>query len=198
MKPLSAYFDPATDVLAPEDILAHKVRNVLAANERLLAIFGPDRIETVPYLNGADLRDFPRLQVAAYTTSEVQGVTNNDSADIRIYVRVRYDAAEWAPLYSGETEKLSWPYGVPSMATLSRHIVNLLKAEGVFEETFPSGTASLANQVDFGPYSFSVDQPDPTVGRFAFNHDVQITYKVNLVFSGTNAGKIHNAAANGG
>jgi hypothetical protein len=195
---LRNYFDPSTETLAPEDILAHKVRNVLAADEKLLAIFGPEKIETVPFLNGSDLRDFPRLQIAAYNVSEVSGVTNNDSADIRIYIRIRYDAAEWAPLYSGETEKLSWPYGVASMATLVRHIVRLLKAEGVFEETFPSGTASLANQVDFGPYQFSIDQPDPTAGRFAFNHDIQVTYKVNLIYSGTNAGKIHNAAANGG
>ena len=202
---LSDYFRPELgDILAPEDIIAHKVRNLLAADERLLAIFGSDRIETVPFLAGIDRRDYPRLYVAAFSTSEEQGVTDNDTAKVRVYVRVAYEAKDWQPLYSGASESLIYPFGVASLATLARHIVRVLKADTTLETVMPNAvTAGLANLALFGPYSFSTDAIDPNGNRWAFNHDIQVEYAVNLIHAdrdndGADAGKIHNVAANGG
>lgn len=202
---LSDFFRPELgDILAPEDIIAHKVRNLLAADERLLAIFGADRIETVPFLAGIDRRDYPRLYVAAFSTAEDQGVTDNDMARIRVYVRVAYEAKEWQPLYSGATEELVYPFGVASLATLARHVVKVLKQDPTLETEMPNGTtAGLARIALFGPYSFSTDAIDPNANRWAFNHDIQVEYEVRLVHSdpsndGADAGKIHNVAANGG
>jgi len=195
---LSDYFD-LSEVLAPEDILASRIRNVLAGDEKLLAIFGADSIETVPFLNGLDFREFPRLQVAAFSSAETQGVGNIDREDpMVVYIRIRYDAATWEPLESGGKVTLSWPYGVPSLATLTRHIVSVLKAESMFDETFPNATVAslLAERPTFGPFNFSQDVS--VDGRLALNHDIQMNCTVRVVNNGANAGKIVNAAANGG
>lgn len=203
---LSPWFKPELgDVLAPEDIIAHKVRNLLAADDRLRAIFANgDRIETVPFLAGIDRRDYPRLYVAAFSATEDQGVTDNDMAKIRVYVRVAYEAKDWQPLYGGATESLVYPFGVPSLATLARHIVKVLKQDTTLETVMPNGsTAGLARAALFGPYSFSTDAIDPNANRWAFNHDIQVEYDVRVIHAdlandGADAGKIHNVAANGG
>ena len=210
---LSTYFDPTLgDILAPADILAFKVRDILAADTVLSAIFKPGAIEIVDRLRGHDYREFPRLQVSAYSSEEVAGVTNNDSARVRLYIRVRYEDAEWEVTYSGESESipvsgqsyrtLAWPFGVPTMASIEWRIFMALKADEGLMVVFPNDTADLAHLATFGPSNYSEDEPDPTTGRIASNHTIQVEYQINAVHSdrdgGTDAGKIHNAAANGG
>ena len=200
MMDLSGPFPIGSYLIAPEDVIPHAARNLLASDERLLAIFGPEKIEVVPALGLPDHRPFPRLQISTADVSEQQGATNTDGADVRVIFRIRYDMKDWRPLYSGAGEgQLDWPFGTPTTATLARHILRLLKADKVLLVRFPNGTvAGLCSEAKFGPYNYSVDIQDATPDRMAFNHDIAATYTANLVHSGEHAGKFHNAAANGG
>ena len=148
---LADYFDVTQgDLLGPADVIAYKVRDTLAADWKLCQIFGPERIEVVDRLRGSDYRDFPRLQISAFSEEQIAGATNNDTNTTRLYIRIRYHEPEWSTLAAGETESkavtvgsnvrrvLTWPYGVPSMASLEWHIFKLLKADEGLATLFPN------------------------------------------------------------
>ena len=201
MMNLSAYFPLAAYTIAPEDVLAHKVRNLLAADERLLAIFTAERIETVPALGLPDRRAGMRLMVAPGDVDEQGGPTNVDTANVRIILRISYQLPkdQWDPLYSGASEVLTYPFGVPTLATLVRHILRLLKQDETLLQRMPNGsTEKLTDGAIFGPFTNSQDPPDPNVESMRYYRDIVVTYRVPLVHRGEHSGKIESVYENGG
>lgn len=193
---LTPYFSASE--CSPADVIAYAVRNLLAADETIQAIFGPERIEVCELLSGHDFRDMPRLQVSATAPAEQQGVGNVDIANpLAVYIRVRYEAPLWSTLVSGGASKLVWPFAVPTVETLCHHVLKVLKADKYLRCYMPNGNREqLAYEV---AYSVTDAQPDVNAqGQVLFNRIIQASYRVQTVHDGADAGKIHNVAANGG
>lgn len=150
----------AVNELAPEDVILHKVVNdVLKPDPTLRRIFGEEWIRAVPWLDPLDFDHFPTLDVAAFSLEETPGV-GIYSDKVVLYLQIRFERVHSAPLQRNEA----------TMATLSRHLVRLLTAEGAkqLHHTVGSNTIQLVQRSNPGPASFRVD-PEPEGGRYAFN-----------------------------
>ncbi len=126
MKAWNLYFTPAgptgdnftTDgEVAPEDIIAGRILEMLRGDAKLVLIFG-DAIELMETRPLYDFRSFPRLQIYTSSTTETQSPTSLDVDVMRVYVSVRFDALNVSVLE---------PYQA-GIATLRKYIAKVLKA----------------------------------------------------------------------
>ena len=66
---IAEHLGASTD-LAAEDLIAYKVRNILAGDETLINIFGAEYIELAHMPIDADQRTNPRIQVSPFATTD--------------------------------------------------------------------------------------------------------------------------------
>lgn len=181
MRNLTEHF--TAEEAGPEDVLIAKVQRTLAADDKLVAIFGAERIEAVPLPDAPDWRDGPRLQIFhGAVPAEDQFPGNADKRQVAIIVRIRFDWREWEPMVTGQPVE-PWPYAVPSLATVENHVLTVLKAARQLAEVVNGEDIQLVSKAPIiGPFQSAGADPDPREGSDAvvFLRDCRALYEVLL------------------
>ena len=135
--------------LAPEDIIATKVRELLAADASISAAV--EDISRWPTLPRWYFRDLPAIYV--YT-----GATDAATAPTRVY-------REQVDVFVGIAAKLDditaledW---APSIPTLARAVRKVLYANRTLADTYASQTVRLARRSQPGPVSWILEETQP-------------------------------------
>lgn len=178
MKSLTQHFTSAD--AAPEDVIVAKVQRVLAGDDKLVQVFGAERIEAVPILL-PDFANAPRLQVAHDFAPEQEWAPGRiDTRQVNVIVRIVLDWSQWTPLRRGLPTD-PWPdWVVVSLATVETRILSVIAAAGHLVEEIEGEQLALAHH---GPTigSFATAGAEPltnsTVGVF---RDCRVGYTVQL------------------
>ena len=139
---------PDPKSLAPEDVIIHKVRSILASDQKLGEIFGLDHIVASSVLAPPDLATLPELVITSMSGLETQrpGTLTND---IAIYLVVRFEWPQRGTLEPGEA----------SLPTLLRYLNTSLLAGGNKRLTEDVGgqTIYLVTRSESGPVSYHLE-----------------------------------------
>jgi hypothetical protein len=155
--------------VAPEDIIAGRVLEVLQANAKLVEIFG-DRIEKLESRAPFDFRTFPRLQVYCSSTTETQSPTRVDANKVRVYIGIRFDALNVSVVTA---------YGA-TISSVRKVIAVALKANKSLKVQINGTTdVPLAMELETGQTSWLWD-PSPTDARIAGTLETEWVYRVHV------------------
>jgi len=156
----------AQNDLAPEDLICHKVRELLVANATLLAIFSAERIEVVPARDMLEFRNLPRLQIYPFSTTESARPTQVAQQDIEVFIGIRYSARDVRPL-------IPW---APGVASVVHRIKQVLRDNRQLADFSSNAVAiHLASNSNAGAVSFIVDVNEE--GEIAYTQELSWIYK---------------------
>lgn len=163
----------------PEDVFAAKVQRLLAVEPKLVTLFTAAHIEAMPALYPFDARPLPRLQVAPALTSQLEELPGGlERRPIELVVRIRFEASQWRPLLAGAPVG-GWPYAVPSLNTLQKHITAYLQRNRELAETIGGTSRPLSDPGRFraGPFDLLPTQSPSDLGEdFVLNYDLRYGY----------------------
>lgn len=175
------------DDLGPEDAVCYYLRHVLANDAILRNLFGADKIQVVPTLDGLDWTNPPQLQIGYDAATEEDSFpTSTDSREVRLIIRIRHDWQTWAPIASGEPRGSGlpeWPFDdmTPSLSTLENHILTLVKNKRHLATVINGQQGNLVSDgPGIGPFApAGMDEPREGDG-FAFRRDCRVSYQVKI------------------
>ncbi len=154
--------------LSPEDVVCHRVLELLAADGDLVAIF-EGRMEFMPTRPTWDFRDFPRLQVYAGSTSETQAPTQLAIDQVSVIVSIRMDGREIPPVRA-------WS---PGLSTLAWHIQKILRADRTLVDQVAGQQVPLAMEGRPQPTNYVIEL-EPDTGRPALVLEIPWVYRVDV------------------
>lgn len=170
MRWIAAAFDAAD--LAPEDLIAHRVREIVAADAKIKSIFGATApVGVVGAYAPIDFERFPQYLVATGLVDEEQKVGMLDNT-VTIYHVVRF--------VQQRPELL--PDNAPGLATLWRHVRRLLSARGAKLLNYmreDNVEVQLASRSEPGRVSTTMERALEG-GSFAFRSVMPWEYELRL------------------
>lgn len=170
MRWIAAAFDD--DDLAPEDFIAHRIREILAADAKLQSIFGASApVGVVGAYAPIDFEKFPQYLLATGIVDEEPKVGLLDNT-VTVYHVVRFTQQRPELL----------PDNAPGLATLWRYVRRLLSARGTKLLNYTrddSVEVQLASRSEPGRVSTTMERAMEG-GQFAFRSVMPWEYELRL------------------
>lgn len=141
--------------VGPECLVLHEVRRRLIADEKLLAIFGEDRLYVCDGPDPFDFQNLPKLLIYAADTSEIKAPSSTNVYTVAVNVELKYDPAAIGRIEPGEA----------TVAAVVSRIKEVLKANLQLTTAVGGDGRQMAKNSNAGAALFRYDV-DPAGGRY--------------------------------